>query len=69
MAYFLLTFLAIALAILGMAVGSLIRKQPLASGCHRAGMALGTGIGCGICGVEGSDGAPHEVGPEVREFP
>lgn len=67
MKLFLLTFLVVGIAVLAMAVGSLIRRRPLSGGCHRAGMALGAGVGCGVCGVEGSDGAPNR--PEAREFP
>ncbi len=66
---FLLTFLAFAVAILGMAVGSLFRGRALSGGCGQAGQALGAGIGCGVCGVEGQDGAPLGPGPRAREFP
>lgn len=67
MTLFLLTLVVVGIAILAMAVGSLVGRRPLAGGCHRAGLALGAGIGCGICGVEGQDGTPN--GPERREFP
>lgn len=67
MELFILTFLVFGLAILGMAVGNLIRGRPLSGGCRRAGEALGAGISCGICGVEGRDGAPRRT--RAQEFP
>lgn len=67
MTLFLLTFLVVTVAIVAMAVGSLLRRRPLSGGCHRAGMALGAGVSCGVCGVEGRDGMHN--GPGRREFP
>jgi hypothetical protein len=47
MVVFLLSFLAVCLAVLGMAVGTVMGRPPLAGGC---GGADPTGIRCAICG-------------------
>jgi len=56
MEIFLLSFVIVLLAIIGMAIGALAGRRPLTGGCGGAGRSLGAGIGCGACGVEGRDG-------------
>ena len=56
MEVFFLSFLVFFLAVLGMAVGALMGRRPLAGGCGGTDCAAGAGIGCGACGVGGRDG-------------
>lgn len=58
MKIFILTFLVILLAILGMSIGALAGRRPIQGGCGGKGREIGAGIGCGTCGVEGLDGKP-----------
>jgi len=48
----LLSFMIVCLSLLGLAIGILFGKRPLAGGCGDTGKSLGAGIGCGACGVE-----------------
>jgi len=57
MTIFILTFLIVLLAVLGMAVGAIAGRKPIQGGCGK-GLETGAGIGCGACGVEGRDGNP-----------
>jgi len=49
MAVFLLSFLVVCLAVLGMALGTLVGRRPLAGGCRAPGSGAGAGIGCASC--------------------
>ena len=53
---FILTFLVVSIAILGMAVGLFAGRRPIQGGCGGKDREIGAGIGCGACGVEGRDG-------------
>ncbi len=56
MEIFLLTFVIVLLAVLGMAVGALAGRQPLRGGCGAPDCAGGGDLGCGACGGGGRDG-------------
>ena len=58
MKIFLLSFLVVLLAVLGMSVGVFAGRRPLQGGCGGKDRTIGAGIGCGACGVEGRDGNP-----------
>jgi hypothetical protein len=49
MAVFLLSFLVVCLAVLGMAVGALMGRPPLAGGCGGPEGADPTGTRCAVC--------------------
>jgi hypothetical protein len=55
---FILSFLVVSIAILGMSVGILAGRRPIQGGCGGKDREIGAGIGCGSCGVEGRDGNP-----------
>jgi hypothetical protein len=55
MAIFLSSFLIVCLAVLGMAVGALAGRRPIAGGCGAADRADEAGIGCGACGAGDCD--------------
>ncbi len=58
MTIFILSFLVVLLAVLGMSVGALVGRRPLQGGCGGKDSSIGAGIGCGACGVEAEDGNP-----------
>ena len=58
MTIFILSFLVILIAVLGMSVGVMVGRRPLQGGCGGKDREIGAGIGCGACGVEGQDGNP-----------
>lgn len=61
MKIFILTFLVILLAILGMSIGAFAGRRPIQGGCGGKERDIGAGIGCGACGVEGRDGDPSAL--------
>ena len=58
MTIFILSFLVVLLAVLGMSVGVFLGRRPLQGGCGGNDRSIGAGISCGACGVEGEDGNP-----------
>ena len=64
MTIFILSFLAVLLAVLGMSVGALAGRRPLQGGCGGKDRSIGAGIGCGACGVEGEDANPRAMRQE-----
>jgi hypothetical protein len=58
MKIFILSFLVVSIAILGMAVGLFAGRRPIQGGCGGKDRDIGAGIGCGACGVESQDGNP-----------
>jgi hypothetical protein len=67
MTIFILTFLVVLLAVLGMSVGAFAGRRPLQGGCGGKDLEIGAGIGCGACGVEGRDGNPMALREGRRE--
>ena len=68
---FILTFLVVSIAILGMSVGILAGRRPIQGGCGGKNREIGAGIGCGACGVEGRDGNPAalRIGRHAADWP
>ena len=64
MTIFILSFLVVLLAVLGMCVGVFAGRRPLQGGCGGKDRSVGAGIGCGACGVEGEDGNPFAMRQE-----
>ena len=58
MTIFILSFLVVSMAVLGMSVGVFAGRRPIQGGCGGKDPEIGAGIGCGACGVEGQDGNP-----------
>jgi hypothetical protein len=58
MAVFLLSFLIVSLAILGMAVGTLAGRPPITGGCGGVERMDSTEIGCKACRVEAAEMSP-----------
>jgi hypothetical protein len=54
MELFLATFLVVALAALGMAVGVIAGRRPIGAGCGRVDASGDVQAGCEICGAEQS---------------
>ena len=50
MSVFLLSFLVVCLAVLGMALGTLLGRRPLTGGCGAPDSTDRGGIGCALCG-------------------
>ena len=66
MTIFILSFLVVLMAVLGMSVGVLAGRPPIQGGCGGKDRGIGAGIGCGACGVEGRDGIPVAPGEGQR---
>jgi len=64
MTIFILSFLVILTAVLGMSVGVFAGRSPIQGGCGGKDRDIGAGIGCGACGVEGRDGHPMALREE-----
>ncbi len=58
MEIFVLSFIVVSLAVLGMAVGALAGRRPITGGCGGVDCADATGIGCGACGPEAGSAHP-----------
>jgi hypothetical protein len=50
MSVFLLSFLVVSLAVLGMALGTLLGRRPLTGGCGEPDSTDRSGVGCALCG-------------------
>ena len=61
MKIFLLSFLVVSLAVLGMAIGALAGRRPLKGGCGDADCAEGAEVGCGACGTGNQEGDTNGV--------
>ena len=66
MATFVLSFAIVCLAVLGMAVGVLAGRRPIAGSCGGGTCARELGPGCGACGAGAGDGETRHSEREER---